>query len=761
MRKRLAITLLATSLFANIEDIKFEGLNQISESVAKEMIKVNVGDRIDIERIDESIKFLFRQGYFEDIYVTEDDGVLIYHFKEKPIVAKVSVEGYLEGENNKEKQLEVLKIKKGDIYDIRKLNEAKARVIELIRSEGYFDSVVEFETKELNEKSVEVVFKINKGENIFIKELNFCGSEVFQKSEIESVIANREKEAVGWLWGRNDGKLKLNDLEFDKNRIKNLYMQKGYLDAKISNPTLSVDFNSYEAKLDYKIEEGRPYSVKEIDIDIAKDLIDLNSLKEELKLKVGEDFNIDLFRADMERIKERVANLGYAFVEVIPDFIKSSEAQEVLVKYRVIPNQKVYIRDVVISGNSKSLDRVVRREMFLAPKDLYNLTDLKDSKNALRRTGYFERVEVLEKRVSENQMDLIVEVEEAPTGNIMVGGGYGSYGGVLLNASVSDKNIFGSGYELDFSLDYSSKYTRFNSSLYNPRIFDSKYSLGINLYNSEYEAYDYTDKRKGGSITLGKYFTRHLRVNTSYQYVDSQLTDEDTNGTYPTYSVDEIIAGVNTRVGGITYEDFSKSSATIGLVFNNTDDYYVPREGFIIHSSIEYAGLGGSAEFIKNYNSLNYFYGLEDLIDYDLIFRYKARAGYIEDSGYLPINEKFYIGGIRTVRGYESSSLSPKVYYYDENGNLEDLLTGGRQTFSNSIEFSIPLIESAKMRMALFYDYGTIGEDSIDEISRSGTGAAIEWISPVGPIQLVFARAIGDEASDETSTFEFTMGTRF
>ncbi len=746
MKKKLATLLLATTtIFAEIKDIKLEGLNQISQDVALELIKLDSGDKIDIEIIDESIKLLFKQGYFEDIWVNEENGVLTYHFKEKPIIAKISVEGYLDAESDEEKRREILNIKKGDVFNSKKVSLAKARMILAIEAEGYFDTVIETKKEYLNDKSVEISFIVNKGENIFIKELNFCGTKEFNKEEIEETIANQESDFMGWLWGRNSGELKLNEIELDDARIKNKYMQNGFLDAKVSKPFLKVDFNSYEASLNYQIEEGLPYKISAIDIIYDEDIIEEESLRDGLRLKVDKIFNVDTFRADMEKIKEKIANLGYAYVNVAPDFIKDEETKTVEVKYRVDEGDKVYIRDVLISGNNKTLDRVIRREVFLAPKDLYNLTDLKDSKNALGRTGFFENIEIKEKRISTNEMDLVVEVTEAPTGNIMLGGGYGSYGGILVNASVSDKNIFGSGIELDFTIDYSSKYLRFNTGVYNQRVFDSDYSLGVNLYNSEYEAYDYIDKRKGGSVNVGKYFTRHLKGSLAYQYVDSELDNLDENST-SLYIYDEA---------------FKKSSIVPSITYNNTDDYYIPRSGFIVNSSLEFAGIGGEAEFIKSFNSFNYFYGVKDLIDYDLILRYKARVGYIEDTGYLPVNEKFYMGGIRTVRGYESSSISPREYYIDHNGEKRYRLLGGKQTFSNSIEASIPLIESAKMRLAFFYDYGMIGDDSFEDIKRSGTGVALEWISPVGPIQLIFAKALDAEEDDRTATFEFTMGTRF
>ncbi|WP_200762580.1 outer membrane protein assembly factor BamA [Nitrosophilus alvini] len=733
-KKLIMIFLLVISINAKmIKEIKFEGLIHLSPSIAKEIAGISEGSEIDIEKIDLSIKKFFEQGYFKDIWVTEENGVLTYHFIEKPLISKIEIKGYLE--NKKEELPDILGIKKGDIFDEEKIELAKRKIIDKARSEGYYDTVVEVETKELAGGSIEVYFLVNKGENIIIRELKLCGIKSFDKDDIEEVIANRERDFLGWMWGFNDGKVKMDQLEYDGARIKDLYMRKGFLDAKVSNPFLRVDFNTYNAKLAYHIFEGEPYIVRKIDIFLTEPVVKTEDLKKDLKLKVGKIFNIEKLRQDMQKIKEKVANKGYAYVQVIPDFKKDEKKHETEVIFTVVPGKKVYIRDVIISGNQRTLDRVIRREIYLAPGDLYNLTDLKDSKNALKRTGFFEDVIIEEKRVSEDKIDLLVKVKEMPTGNIMVGGGYGSYEGVILNASISDRNIFGSGIDVSLGIDYSSKSTRFNTSLYNPRVFDSDYSLGISLYNSRYQSYDYTSNKKGGSITVGKQFARYLRGSVMYQYSQTELSDVTFDSIY------------------FPEGQYTKSSLTPSLNFDNTDDYYVPRSGIVAGTSLEYAGIGGDEKFVKSYTRFAYYFGFLDIIDYDLIFRYKARLGYIYDNGYLPVNEKFYIGGIRSVRGYSSGSLSPK----DSEGRL----IGGKKTFSNSLEASIPLIESAKMRLAFFIDYGMIGDESFTDIQRAGAGAAIEWLSPMGPIQLIFATPLNDKPGDRTSSFEFSMGTKF
>ncbi|WP_300363561.1 outer membrane protein assembly factor BamA [Hydrogenimonas sp.] len=740
--KRFLSAILMTAAFANaqqIKELRFEGLLHLSNDIAQEITGIHPGEPIDIEKVDEAIRRLFAQGYFKDIWVTEEHGILTFHFKEKPVISQILFSGY--GENKRDELLSAIGLHKGDIYDEAKIEKAEALIRGTIEAEGFFDTVVETEVTPLETGSVKVEFKINKGENIIIKKLNLCGAEHLEKEDIESVMANRERDFMGWMWGFNDGKVKIDQLKYEAPRIRDLYMRHGYLDAKVEDPLLRVDFNQYAAILDFKIEEGEVYTVKDVQIDLAKAVIDPVILKDELKVEPGDTFNIDDLRKDMEKIKERIANMGYAFVRVVPDFSKDEKEHTTVVKYKVFPGDKVYIRDVVISGNTRTLDRVVRREIFLAPGDLYNLTDMKDSKSALMRTGYFENVVIDERRVSENQMDLVVNVKEAQTGNIMVGGGYSSYDGIIFNASINDRNIFGSGLSVGLSTDLSKHRTNFNFNITNPRIWDSEYSAGFNIYNSEYESYDYTEKRFGGSITFGRQIARYWHASVMYQYYSTSMSDLDPN--FPDYDF-------------YNNNDFVTSAGTLSLRFNNTDDYYLPRHGMIFGISSQFAGLGGDAEYNKNYMNFSIFQGMEDYINYDLILRYKARLGFFGYDDKLPVSAKFYMGGVRTVRGYESGSIGGIVegedYYYR---------TGGKYTFSNSVEASVPLLEAAKMRLAFFLDYGMIGDDDFNEYERAGTGAVIEWFSPMGPISLIFAYPLMKEDGDKTSNFEFTMGQQF
>ncbi len=718
-----------------IKDVKYEGLSRISPMMAEELSGVRKGDQFSYDRIGKSILNFYSQGYFEDIWVDEQDGILTYRFKEKPIVAKIEFAG--ESEGDIEKYMSNLGVKKGDSFDEDRVEKSKKAIIEHIESEGYFNTVIETDKKELNDgQAVALTYIINKGEKIYIEKLNALGIKKIKKRKALSQAANQEKEWMGWLWGRNDGKLKLDELSMDGARIKDVYRQNGFLDATVSEPFLSADFNTYTATLDYKISEGEAYKISEIKIEQKEQVVDEKELLAELKLKKGAVFNVDKLRKDMEFIKYKVSDKGYAFTRVTPDFIKDEKTHTTSVVFMVEPGQKVYINNVIIAGNNRTLDSVVRRDMYLAPGDLYSLTDMTDSKNALKRTGFFEDVTVDEKRVSVEKMDIIVKVKEAPTGNVLVGGGYGSYDGLIFNAGINDKNIFGSGLNLGFNVELSGKQSNFDISLFNPHLRDGKYSLGGNIFSRKYISYDYTEETKGASVTTGKQLTRYLSGGASYQYNTIQYSELSANIVRPQ-----------------DLENTTKSSVTPFLSYDNTDDYYTPRKGISASTSLEYAGVGGKEKYVKSFSKFGYYYGFEDLIDYDAILRYKARLGWIFNDKQIARGSKLYMGGLSSVRGYQSSSIGAK--------DSQDYLLGDTKTFSNSIELSLPLITEAKMRCSFFFDYGMIGSSSITDNTRMGTGVALEWFSPMGPIQIIYAKPLNQKTGDKTSNIEFTIGTRF
>ncbi|MFP6083261.1 outer membrane protein assembly factor BamA [Helicobacter pylori] len=842
-----------------VKSISYVGLSYMSDMLANEIVKIRVGDIVDSKKIDTAVLALFNQGYFKDVYATFEEGILEFHFDEKARIAGVEIKGY-----GTEKEKDGLKsqmgIKKGDTFDEQKLEHAKTALKTALEGQGYYGSVVEVRTEKVSEGALLIVFDVNRGDSIYIKQSIYEGSAKLKRRMIESLSANKQRDFMGWMWGLNDGKLRLDQLEYDSLRIQDVYMRRGYLDAHISSPFLKTDFSTHDAKLHYKVKEGIQYRISDILIEIDNPVVPLKTLEKALKVKRKDVFNIEHLRADAQILKTEIADKGYAFAVVKPDLDKDEKNGLVKVIYRIEVGDMVYINDVIISGNQRTSDRIIRRELLLGPKDKYNLTKLRNSENSLRRLGFFSKVKIEEKRVNSSLMDLLVSVEEGRTGQLQFGLGYGSYGGLMLNGSVSERNLFGTGQSMSLYANIATGGGRSypgmprgagrmfagNLSLTNPRIFDSWYSSTINLYADYRISYQYIQQGGGFGVNVGRMLGNRTHVSLGYNLNVTKLLGFSSPLYNRYYSSTKqiiipsqpvcvsslgLLLGLrqvqscstpgSTRVGqtppvtGLWDRDYHTpitSSFTLDVSYDNTDDYYFPRNGVIFSSYAtmsglpssgtlnSWNGLGGNVRNTKVYGKFAAYHHLQKYLLIDLIARFKTQGGYIfryNTEDYLPLNSTFYMGGVTTVRGFRNGSITPK----DEFG----LWLGGDGIFTASTELSYGVLKAAKMRLAWFFDfgfltfktptrgsffynaptttanfkdYGVIGAGFERATWRASTGLQIEWISPMGPLVLIFPIAFfnqwGDgngkkckglcfnpNMDDYTQHFEFSMGTRF
>ena len=728
MKKLLFLTPLLLFSNDNIKNIEFVGLKHISPVSAKEISFLQKGDILDESKINKTIKRFYKYGYFKDIKVEFEKGILKYIFVEKPSIYEIKYKNV----SNDLKTLLKDKIKRGMIFSQEKLSEIREFIVSYYDAKGEFNSAVVFDVKQKS-NGISVTINVNKGESIFIKTLHFFGIDKENEDDIKAEIVNKDRDFLGWLPFRNSGEFKLQGLFTDAQSIKDYYLSKGYLDVEVSNPLFVANFDNNGASLEYKIKEGKRYKVGKVDISIDKDnVIDLQKNKEDLLLMKGLYFNIKRLKKDIKRLKKRVANKGYAYVKIYPDIQKNGNIANVT--YKIITGNKVYISDVIIKGNTKSLDRVIRRSVYLTPGYLYNLTDKEDTINALKRSGYFEDVKIKEIKIDDSHIKILVEVKEGLTGSLKAGISYNSYSKLGFNASITERNVFGSGQTLGFNFETSSKNKTYSLNLKNPRVFDSKYFLSTSLYNVDFSGYTYDSHKQGISVVSGKNLTRHISASLGYGYEKLHLSN---------LSKDDLIYNKT---------DSTKSYLKPAIGFDNTDDFFFPQHGMKLNASIEYAGVGGTQRFIKNRESAKLFYSLEDRFDITTILKYKFRFANVKDNGYLPINEKFYLGGLGSVRGYDYGSISPK----DSKGEK----IGGKMMMINSAEISIPISIKRKMWLSAFFDNGQIGEKSLD-IVRSSYGVSFDWITLIGPLNFTWAWPLGNKEGDDLRKFEFSIGTGF
>lgn len=724
--KKFIYFLPAIILAQNITQINYKGLIHISPVSANTIIKIEPNSAYNIKKINESIKALYKTGYFKTIKADFNNGKLTFICLEKPTISKIKTNNF---SNDLKKVLKEQNLmpKKGEILNEDKLKKLKQFIQNYYLAKGYFDTVVEIKTIPLNKIKVILDITINRGKNVIIRNVNFYGA-TLPKSDLTDEIVNRPRDFWSFLPFFNSGKLKIYKLISDKNSLENYYLNLGYMDARVSLPLAKTNLDSYFADIDYKIHQGPRYIIKKVLIIYPKNI---NVKLPKLKLKANKYFNISALRKDIEDIKHAFENEGYAYAKVYPEIKKNGHFA--IIKYNVIPGDIVYINNVIISGNKTTLDRVIRRNVYLAPGDKYSYQNIIDTKYSLQRSGYLKNVKIIQKKVSANKIDLLVKVTEGLSGSLRAGISYGSYTKIGFNINLTEKNVFGGGQSLSLNADINSKSKSYSISLVNPRVFDSKYSFNGSVFDTSFQGISYDSKQKGFTLGIGKQLTRNLNANITYGYTQNTLSNYGTT--------------VDVKPNSI------KSYIVSSLNFNNTNNYFFPTTGQKAYVSVEYAGIGGDEKYLKVLGNYKYFYPITNKIYKTIaVLKFRIKGGYIQQIGYLPISEKFYLGGMSTVRGFNYDSISPK----DSDGNL----IGGKREFITGPEISTPLSLKNNLWLSGFIDYGAIGENNLN-ITRSSYGVEINWITAMGPLSFIWAWPIKSEKSDNLQKFEFNLGTSF
>ncbi len=667
-------------------------------------------------------------------------------------IKSVDIKGYKNGDKLKS----IIDLRAGDKYSPSAVQRARRVIQHALRSSGYPKATVK---SHVTKKSggYGVTFNVKTGKKLTIKKVIFKGNKKVSSDDLESDLVNSKAHPFSFLTGKGNGSANLEQLKYDQARVQDKYYQNGYLDARVSRPSIHIDHSTNEATIAYRVlREGAQYKVSGVFVAMRKRVsgIDASSLAPTLKLQKGDIFNSAKLRDDIQSIAKKLGDKGYAYARVIPRFRKNSRNKTIRISYLLQPGSKVTIGNVRIHGNTKTKDHVVRRYVKLAPGDRFSTTDLVKSQQRLARSGFFDRAAIKPKRVSSRRMDLDVDVKDAKTGALSAAAGYNTSTGLFVEGSVSDKNILGTGIEAGASVTYSKTTKNYNIYVKDPMVLDSEYSLSVGLFknDSNYSksstifkdrAY-ITSNDFGGYFNVGRQFTDEIYASVGYSYKN-------------------VTMDVNKTADKALYADYVKSSILASIVYDNTDDYYTPRHGILAKADLEYAGLGGAssgkkeAKFTKISAKLAYYYGLQDAIGYDLIFRLKARGNYITHGAgsYVPEPEKLFLGGsMLGIRGFEYASIAPAK---DSKGYS----LGGYKSYVVSAEASVPLSVEQRIRFTLFADYGQIGENSFT-VTQKSVGAQIEWRSPFGPLNFIYAKAISpDTAHGNPDTFEFSIQTKF
>lgn len=726
-----------------IARISIKGNRAIEADAVKAVIKAKEGEPLKAESVRESIKSIFNMGYFTDVRADTADmeggKELIFTVFELPQVREVEFKGNKEVDKDKLKDL--LTFKTYAILDINRIKETTSKIKAEYEDQGYYVADVQYRTEDLGENQVKLIFEINENEKVMVKRITFLGNRDYSDEELKKVLQTTEGSWSSWITSR--GTFKEGMLSADMEILSSHYLNTGYAQVKIEEPQLFLTPDKKWIYITIRIDEGKKFWLGKIDFkgDILDDSLD--NLSKNIKIKEGEIFSRDRLRQDIVSLTDLYGDRGYAFANIVPLTSLDHEKQRMNITFDIRKGDLVYFERINVIGNVKTRDKVVRRELKVAEGELYSGTKLKKSRQKVNTLGFFEEVNLSTERGSApNKLNIIIDVKERSTGTLSVGAGYSSIDNFIMMGSVSQGNLFGRGQKLQLSAEFGDRRKTYNLGFTEPRLFDTEISAGFDVFNLDKKYTDFSKKSNGGDIRLGFPFKfEDTRAYLTYRYEESEIYDiSPLAGSYITSQ-----AGTNVV-----------SSITGSIVRDTRDSYIAPMSGSNNSVSAELAGsfLGGTRSFVKYIGNSSWFLP----VTAETSIMLHGTIGFAEgtEGKDLPIDERFFVGGINTVRGFDPRSLGPK----DETG----VVIGGNKDLVFNVEYLFPLVKEAGLRGVLFFDAGNaFGDNEPYDIEklRTAAGYGVRWYSPIGPLRLEWGYNLNPKDDEKTSRWEFSIGTFF
>lgn len=729
-----------------VEKIEVEGANRIGFETINSYLSISKGKFLDSRLTQESIQRLYKTGFFKDVALYQkDNGTLVIKVVERPSISEVKIEGnqLIETEVLTE-ALDGLGIKKGRIYSQVELDRVIVDLKRRYQNQGYYAAEVEIISEDLPRNRVALKIKIVEGEPASIGRITLVGNKIYSDDRLKSKMQMVEGDAYS--------KPKL---QADIETLKSYYMDRGYAEFEVRSSQVSISADKTRVFTTINITEGPQYTISEIHLS-GELIISEAEVHKLLNFKVKDVFSRSAVIEAVNGIRDRLSEEGYAFAEITPETQLDKKTATIILNFKFEPKNRVYIRRVVLEGNTRTRDHVIRREMRQLESAPYSLKEVRQSKSRLSRLGFFKTSDIETKRVSADEVDLIVKVEEQATGSFTAGIGYSQLDGVSFNLGVAERNFIGSGNKLDLSLATSASRKTADIGITNPYFTDDGVSLGGGFYLSEIDANeldiaDYTTNNMGVRVSLGYPLSEYDSLNYGLKLDSQELVCSDGFVVCHDYV-------------GLHGKSTNSAIFSMGWNYNSTNSFYFPSKGQKTRLSME-SVIPGSADvsYYKIYADETWYYPLTKNLSFKLKGALAYGDGFGELTG-LPFYERFYAGGIGSVRGFEPNSLGGNYNLVDDGS---DRPKGGNFKIATTaaILLPVPFIEdSSNIRISLFVDAGNVfsGLDNAElgEL-RSAAGVGVSWITPVGPLSFSFAQPIGYTSTDKTQSFQFSLGAGF
>jgi outer membrane protein insertion porin family len=720
-----------------IDRIVIEGNNRIEDDAVKRFIKSLPGDVFSSEKLSEDLKAIYGMGYFEDVRVESQDGpkgkTIIFHVTEKPTVRKISFKG-----NRVVKEDKINKgmtISTGSILNVIKIQENIKSIESLYKEENYHNVNVTYEIRDVGNNQTDIEFIIEEGKKQQIDKITFEGNVSFSEKELKSIMKTSEKGFFSWI--TSSGQYDAEDLNQDVAKLTAFYMNNGYVQARASDPEL--EFKDQWIHVHIKISEGKRFKVGRV--GVAGDIIlTEKDLMDKLKITKEEFFNRQVLQQDVMALTDLYSDEGYAYPDVSPRVDQDTKNLIVNITYDIKKGNRAYFEKINIHGNTKTRDKVIRRELTVYENDLYSGKRLKRSVRNLYRLDFFEDIKVdPTKGSADDKMVLDISVKEKPTGSFSFGAGYSSVENVFGMVQLAQRNLFGRGQELQLKAEVGGTSTRYTLGFTEPWLFDIPLSAGVDVYNWTVDYDEYDRDSVGGSLKFGYPVFDYTRVYIGYSYDVSDITNVDPEAAFEIRDLE----GINTT-----------SMISTSLRYDSRDRVFNPTDGSNHGITVEYAGLGGNIGYIKYSAETGWYFPFYK----NLTLFTHGETGYIHKNlgKKVPDYERFYLGGMNSVRGFKWRDISS----HDNEGNK----IGGDKYLQFNVELLYPILKEAGFVGLVFFDTGDVysGNENVDMAGlRESAGLGLRWYSPMGPLRIEYGRILDRKAGESTGRWEFSVGQAF
>lgn len=730
-----------------IKDIRVEGIQRTEAGTVFSYLPVKVGDTMTDEKAAQAIRALFATGFFKDVSLESDSGVLVVVVQERPSVAQIEFVGVKEFDKDQLlKGMRQIGMSEGRIFDKGLLDRAEQELKRQYLSRGMYSVSVNTTVTPLERNRVSINFTVDEGAVAKIRQISIIGSSVFKEKDLLSLFVSRPPGLMTW-YSKND-QYSRQKLAADIETLRSFYLDRGYLEFNVDSTQVSITPDKKDIYITVSITEGEKYSVSDIKV-AGEILIPEPDVRKLIKIKVGDTFSRALLTESNKLINDRLGNDGYAFANVnaIPDLNK--EKRQVAFTFFIDPGRRVYVRRINIAGNTQTRDEVVRREMRQIEGGWYSGEKINLSRSRIDRLGYFTEVNVETPPVqgTTDQVDLNVSVVEKPTGNVLLGAGFGSGEGLILSSSVSKSNIFGSGKQISAQVNSSKINTVYALSYTDPYYTVDGISLGFDVYLRNLDAVDsglgqYRTKTKGGTMRFGVPVTEIDTIQYGLGYESTKIDIFDDS---PLFYKDYVNAfgSQNSTIMG-----------TVGWIRDGRDSLIYPTSGRMNKAFVETGLPGGTLKYYKaNFQHQHY---LPLSRTYTLMLNGEIGYGNGYGAKPLPFFKNYYAGGVSSVRGYKTFTIGPK----DSNGNPRG---GSRKLLANAeLMFPFPGMDKDKsVRVGAFVDAGMVADTYDAGEMRYSSGLSVLWVSPFGPLKISAAMPLKSKPGDSTQIFQFTFGGAF